>query len=224
MSKFFNTLIYYPLLNILVLFYAWLGDFGLAVIALTILIKVILYPVGLNAIRSQKKLTAIQPRVKAIQEKYKEDKEKQMQEMMAIYKEAKISPFSGLLPMIIQLPILISLYRLFYNGITDKSIEVLYPFIANPGQINYSFMGIVDLKSVCSVTTIGIIFAIVAGLLQYYQMKMMMVKNNQQGKGMLYFFPIFTVIILWRMPVAVALYWLTTTIFAIIQQKIALKQ
>ena len=93
----FDALIYQPLFNVLILFYHWLGDFGFAVIALTVAIRVLLYPLAAKAIRVQKATARIQPQMKDIQKKYKDDKEKQALEMMALWRENKINPLSGFL-------------------------------------------------------------------------------------------------------------------------------
>ena len=103
----FNTILYRPLFNFLVLLYKHIPghDFGLAIIILTVSIILLLYPLGTRAIKSQKDLSEIQPQVKEIQEKYKDNKEEQMREIMGLYKKAKVSPFSGFLLLLIQLPI-----------------------------------------------------------------------------------------------------------------------
>jgi len=96
----FNTILYRPLLNFLVLLYKYVPghDFGIAIILLTVIVKLLLYPLGSKAIKSQKNLAEIQPKIKEIQEKYKDDKEKQTRALMEFYKEAKVNPFSGCLP------------------------------------------------------------------------------------------------------------------------------
>ena len=116
----FNTFLYRPLFNVLILFYQYVPghDFGLAVIILTILIKLIFYPLGIKAIKSQKELSGLQPKIKEIQEKYKDNKEQQTKEVMALYKKERINPFSGCLPLLIQLPVLLALYRVFWRGLT----------------------------------------------------------------------------------------------------------
>ncbi|MFH1575753.1 MAG: YidC/Oxa1 family membrane protein insertase [Candidatus Nealsonbacteria bacterium] len=227
----FNTVLYQPLFNALILIYLYLPghDFGVAIIVLTILIKLIFYPLGVQAIRSQKALAQLQPKMKEIQEKFKNDKEQQSREMMELYKREKINPFSGCLPLIIQLPILIGLYRVFWNGFGETQLNFLYSFVPNPGQINTMFLGMMDLSQA------SIVLAILTGIAQFFQSKMMMTTQQKKSTGptgmsqmmqkqMLYLFPIFTVFILWRLPAAVALYWITTTLFTIGQQYIILKK
>ena len=226
----FNAVLYQPLFNALILIYLYLPghDFGIAVIVLTILIKLVLYPLGVQAIRSQKSMAQLQPKMKEIQEKFKDDKEQQSKAMMEFYKKEKINPLSGCLPLLIQLPILIGLYQVFWKGFGETQLKFLYSFVPNPGQIDTTFLGMMDLAQA------SIVLAVLTGIAQFFQSKMMVTKQKSSGgradfsgmmqKQMLYFFPIFTVFILWRLPAAVALYWLTTTLFTIVQQYIILKK
>jgi YidC/Oxa1 family membrane protein insertase len=228
----FNLILYQPLFNALVLLYQYLPghDFGVAVVVLTILIKVAFYPLGTIAIRSQKNLSDLQPKLKEIQQKYKDDKERQAKETMALYQREKINPFSGCLPLLIQLPILLALYSLFWKGLQPEQITFLYSFVANPGLIDPSFLGVIDLSKP------NVMLALLAGISQFVQSKMTLPKNqasksagtsqfgDMMQKQMLYFFPGFTVLILWNLPSAIGLYWLTSTVFSIIQQYLVFKK
>lgn len=227
----FNTILYRPLFNLLVLLYKYLPghDFGVAVIVLTILIKFLFYPLGTKAIKSQKALSELQPKIKEIQEKYKDNKEKQAKEIMALYRREKISPFSGCLPLLIQLPVLIALYRVFWRGLQPEQVTFLYSFVSSPGSINPIFFGIVDLAKP------NLVLAVLAGIFQFLQTKMSVPKtktdkgektgfSGQMQKQMQYFMPIFMVLILFRLPSAIGLYWLTTTLFTIAQQYFLLKK
>lgn len=228
----FNIILYQPLFNALVLLYEYLPghDFGVAVIILTILIKLLFYPLGAQAIRSQKALSELQPKIKEIQEKYKTDREKQGKAMMELYQKEKINPFSGCLPLLIQLPILIALYQVFWRGFQPEQMTYLYSFVPQPGLINPTFFGIVNLAQP------SFLLAIFAGIAQFIQTKMLTPKtpkskskdktsqfSNMMQKQMLYFFPIFTAFILLKMPSAIGLYWIVTTIFSIIQQYFIIK-
>jgi YidC/Oxa1 family membrane protein insertase len=231
----FNIILYQPLFNALVLLYLYLPgqDFGVAVIVLTILIKLILYPLGAKGIRAQKSLQELQPKIKEMQEKFKNDKEKQAKAMMEFYKKEKINPLSGCLPLLIQLPILIGLFRVFWRGFEPEQFQFLYSFLPYPGQIDTTFLGIINLAEA------SVILAIITGIFQFIQTKMLSPSTSsgqatkQKGppdfssmmqKQMLYFFPIFTVFILWRLPSAIALYWLVTTLFTIGQQYVTLRK
>jgi YidC/Oxa1 family membrane protein insertase len=226
----FNTILYQPLLNILVLLYLYLPghDFGIAVIVLTLLIKIILYPLGVQAIKSQKVLSEIQPKIREVQQKYKEDREKQTKAIMEIYQKAKINPLSGCLPLLIQLPILIALFRLFWKGFSPEQMNFLYSFVPHPGQINPYFLGMINLAAPSK------ILAFLTGTLQFFQTKMTLPKekitkkekadfSQMFQKQMLYFLPIFTVLILWQLPSAISLYWIVSTLFSIGQQYLIFK-
>lgn len=227
----FNIALYQPLFNVLIWTYNNLPfrDFGLAVIVLTLAIKFLFYPLGTKSIKSQKAMQDLQPRIKAIQERFKQDKARQAKETMDLYKSAGVNPFSGCLPLLIQLPILIALYRVFWKGIGPDAVgNYLYPFIAAPESINYAFLGLIDLSKPFWP------LAIVTGFFQYLQTRFSSADKQQtKDKGdfsnilqnqMLYFFPMFTVLILLRLPSALALYWLTTTIFTIFQQRVIYKR
>ena len=228
LGNLFNLILYQPLFNALIFLYEYLPgrDFGIAVIVLTVLIKVLFYPLGTKAIKSQKALQELQPKIKEIQEKYKKDRQAQAKATMELYRESKISPFSGFLPILIQLPILIALYQVFWKGLRPEGLSHLYSFLPNPGQIDPTFFGIINLAGP------SIILAFLAGIFQFFQTKMTMPRqksvsssknpgpdfSQMMQKQMLYFFPIFTVFILWKLPSAIALYWIVTSVFTIIQQ------
>lgn len=227
----FDLVLYKPLFNFLVLLYNYIPghDFGLAVIILTLIIRLVLYPSSLKSIRTQKALNEIQPKIQEIQKKHKDDKEKQVKETMALYKQAKINPVGGLLSAFIQLPLLIALYRVFWRGFQPEELTNLYGFIANNGPINTMFLGLIDLSKP------NVILAVLAGILQFVQTKSMLSKNKGASdkasgfaktmqKQMVYFFPVLTVIILLRLPSALGLYWVIGSLFLIAEQRIILKK
>jgi len=232
--NFFYIILYQPLFNFLVLLYNYVPghDFGIAIIFLTLIIRIILYPISVKAVNSQKSLQKLQPQIQELQKKYKNDREKQAKETLALYKNEKINPFSGLLLAFIQLPILIALYRVFWSGLNPKELAILYSFVSNPVQINPLFLHIVDLSKP------NIVFAILAGLTQYFQTKMLTPKSDPKTSGqnkeadfsrimqkqMLYFLPVFTVIILLSLPSALGLYWTISGLFSIIQQYLIFKK
>ena len=111
----FNQILFFPLFNALILIYNYLPikDMGMAIIILTILIRFILYPLSKKSIQSQKAISKIQPEVKKIQKKYKDNKEEQAKQLMLLYRKSGVNPAAGCLPILIQLPVLIALYRVF---------------------------------------------------------------------------------------------------------------
>ncbi len=226
-SLFFNEILYRPLFNGLIFLYNFLPwhDFGLAIILLTLLIRLILYPLNQKSIKSQAVLNKLQPEIKAIQQKYKDDKIRQSQEIMALYKEKKINPASGCLPILIQFPILLALYQVFLTGLKPSRLDNLYSFISRPEAINPVFLKLIDLSQA------NIILAILAGFLTFVQSKMMVQKSSSSdgdfsavfNKQMVYFMPLMTVFIAWRLPAGLALYWVATTLFGIVQQYLVLR-
>jgi YidC/Oxa1 family membrane protein insertase len=241
MMALFDALVYYPLYNLLVFIYNLIPDFGIAIILITIIIKLFLVPLSRKQIESQKKMQELQPKIKEIQQKYKNDKEKQSRAMIELYKESKANPFSGCLPMIVQLVFLIAIYRVLFN-ISQAGLIVngsdLYAFIPNPGQINKMFIGIIDLSSAIDFSNIGllslphILLVILAAVAQFFQTKMMMAKQPVKKAGtepdfseimmkqMLFLGPALTLFIGIKFPAGLALYWLVSTVFMIVQQKV----
>lgn len=229
-SLFFQEVLCRPLFNLLILLYNIIPghDFGLAIILSTIIIKILLIPSSRSAIRSQKDLTELQPKIKEIQEKYKSDKEKQGLALMELYKAHKINPFGGFLTLLVQIPILIALYRVFWTGLDPDKLNGLYSFIRHPGVINPFFLGIIDLSKASP------ILAVLAGISQFIQTRMMTPKLKKidhkadtmslVNQQMLYMMPFLTIIIVWKLPGGLPLYWTVITLFSIIQQYFVLKK
>lgn len=169
----FNTFVHDPIYNLLVYFYNTLAfqDFGIAIILVTILIKFVFIPLSRKQIESQKQLQEFQPKIKAIQQKYKDDKERQTKELMAFYKENKINPLGGCLPLVVQLVFLFALYRILF-GISKGGFtvdpSVLYSFVHNPGTINDFFLGTLNL----GIPSIPL--AVITAAAQYWQTKTLM--------------------------------------------------
>ena len=212
------------MLNFLILVYIYTNNFGVAVIGLTLLIRLLTNPLNKKALESQKAMAEIQPRLKEIQNRYKDNPEKQAQEMMALYREKKFNPFSGIFLLFIQIPIIWALFYVFRNGINIDA-SLMYSFISFPQSINPYFLGI-DLSKP------NILLAVITAIAQFIQAKTGMppeVKGaendktaqmtNMMQKQMIVFIPIITLVVLWNLPAALGLYWLITTIFTIFQQR-----
>lgn len=230
LGEAFNLILYKPFLNALILIYNFLGkDIGIAVVLLTLLIKLILFPVSAKTIRSQKKAAELQEKIKEIQRNCGKDKEKQNRAIMELYQKEKINPFSGCLPLFLQLPILIALYKVFLTGLDLKILSVsLYSFVSLPESVNYHFLGAINLA------TPNIIIAFLSGFLQYVQAKLSISfispsagkKENfstAMQKQMTFLFPVFTVFIVWKMGALIGVYWIISTLFSIIENFIIKK-
>ncbi len=234
MSDIFLTVAYQPVLNLLVFLYNIVPghDLGIAIILLTIIIKLILLPLSRQSIKSQKSLQDLQPKIDEIKKKYANKKEEMGREMMALYKENKVNPFSSCLPLLIQLPFLFAVFRVFRNGFANGSLDLVYSFITKPEAINTMSLGFIDLSAR------NIPIAVLAGVAQYWQTKMMMSKKAEvkspgakdenmmamMNKQMMYFMPILTVFIGMSFPGGLALYWLVTTVLTGVQQVYIFKQ
>jgi len=227
----FNIVLYQPLFNALVLIYNYFPghDFGIAIIILTLVVRLILYPSSVKAIKTQKALNELQPQIQELQKKYKDDKEKQVKETLALYKQAKVNPFGGLLPTLIQLPLLIALYTVFWKGFNSAELVNLYSFVVNPVNINTMFLGLIDLSKP------NIILAVLAGAFQFIQTKTAIPQTTKKGskgsdftvamqKQMVYIFPALTIFILMGLPSALGLYWATGSLFLVIEQYFIFKK
>ena len=223
MGRFFHLILNQPLLNLLILFYNYIPgrDMGIAIIALTVLIRLVLYPSFSKSLRAQKQMQQLQPKLEEIRAKHKDDKEAQSRAIMEFYKANKVNPFGSCLPLVLQLIILIPLYQVFLSGLKGGVGGELYKFVADPGQINTMFLGLIDL------TKANYVFAVIAGLSQFFQSKLMMPKNKTASADktaaimnmqFTYVMPAVTVLVALQLPAGLSLYWIVTTLFAIAQQ------
>jgi YidC/Oxa1 family membrane protein insertase len=229
----FNTIFYRPLFNILILIYQYFSfhDLGITIILFTILIRVLFSPLTYKSIKAQKTFQELQPKIKEIQKKFKDDQQKQAQEIMKLYKEANFNPFSGCLPLLIQLPILIALYQILQRGLVPGEMANLYFFVSNPGKIEPTFLGIINLERAYFE------LALLAGFLQLLQVKFTTPKPSKLSisdkmekfsaifqKQSLFIFPLLTFLVLVKLPSAIGLYWIVSTLFTITQQYFIFKK
>jgi len=222
-----NTIFYEPLYNALVVIVSFSPGFSLAiaVILLTILVKLVLSPLSYKTFMGQMKQKELQPLIQEIKKKYK-DQTEQSKAIFALYKEHKTNPFSGCLTLILQFPIIIGLYQVFLKGV-EASQEKIYPFVSLPEQVNYFFFGI-DLHEK------SIILAILAGVFQFVQMYFSPTMRQSQDSGLVqtdqermaaslqknmkYMMPIMVGFFAAVVPAAVALYWVVNNLFMIGQE------
>lgn len=229
MTNLYHTFVFEPLYNGLI----WLIDAlpfldaGLIVILFTVLVRVILFPLSKKAARTQIVMKALEPELNALKEKHKDDKQGQAVAIMGFYKKNGINPFSSILLLIVQLPIIFALYRIFYTtGLSSVSADILYSFVAVPAHINTLFLGLVDIAQKSAV------LAVVAAVSQFLQIHFSAPKAPaKSAKGgfqddfarsmhvqMKYVFPIFILFIGYHATGALALYWTTSNLFMIAQE------
>lgn len=234
MQAFFQAILYQPIFNAFVGLYNLIPDVGVVVLIITVIIKVVLYPLTSSSIKSQKALTDLQPKMEALKKEYKGDQQKIAQETMKLYKENKVNPLSSCLPLLIQLPILIALYYVLRMALSDApNYSLLYPFVSQPEMIKTLSLGFIELGKVSPV------LAVLAGGAQFWQAKMMSTKRppkvageggkdegmaSMMNKQMLYMMPVLTVVIGFQLPGGLTLYWFLSTLFMALQQLVVFKK
>ena len=230
MFEFFETVFYQPIFNVLVFLYNILGDLGVTIIVITILIKIILYPFSHKTLKAQRALQQLQPKLQELQKKFKNNKEQLAKATMELYKKEKVNPFSSCLPLLIQLPFLFAVFRVFRDGFKAESLDLVYPFIMRPETIDPTFFGLMDLSQP------AIFIAVLAGLAQFWQTRMLTHTRQPKVKGsedesmasmmnkqVMYVMPLVTVFIGAKLPGGLSLYWLVFTLLTVAQQYIVFK-
>ncbi|MEK7572738.1 MAG: YidC/Oxa1 family membrane protein insertase [Patescibacteria group bacterium] len=234
LGNIWDIVLYNPLLNALAFLVSIVpgGDVGVAVIALTLFVKVVLFPLSQRSIESQAKMNLLTPELKKIKDNGA-NKEEQAKQTFELYKKHKTNPFSGCLLVLIQIPIIFALYYVFLKGINFDGGN-LYSFVHIPEKINMNFLGLVDISGK------GLwFFAVLAGISQYFQAYFMPkpATSNAVNKSsfqenfsrsmqtqMKYVFPFVVAFIAYSVSGAIALYWITSNVFAIGQQIYAKKK
>lgn len=235
MHYLYTTFIYQPLYNGLI----FLGDLlpffdaGVLIVIFTIIVKLILFPLSKKAVRTQATMKLIEPELKVIKEKFKNDKQAQALETMKLYKERQINPFSSIFLLLIQLPIIFALYQVFSSsGFSSVNAEMLYSFVKIPENISTMFLGLIDVSQKSAV------LAVLAAISQYFQIKFSMPsipKKSETGSfqedfarnmhvQMKYVFPVMILFISYHVAAALAIYWVTSNLFMIGQELYIRKQ
>lgn len=227
MGDLWNAILYQPLLTALIWLYNILfHNFGLAVIALTVVIRAVLVPITIPALKSAKKMMELKPHLDALKEKHGNDKQRLQQEQLRLYKEHGFNPLAGCLPYLVQFLVLIALYQVFINFLNNGQVNGL--------TINKVFLGI-DLSK----PDRTFILPLLAGATQLILSLMMMPSVSRQSldngqktkdqsskedmqesmqKQMLFLMPAMTVFFGFSLPSGLALYWVVTTVFSVVQQ------
>lgn len=222
----FATFFYQPLSNALIFLISVMpgSSVGLAIIALTVGVRGVLLPFSHKSVVAQAKMRKLAPHMEKLKEKHKDDKQEQARKMMELYREHGVNPFSGLLLLIVQIPIIFALYFVFFKGLPNLSGEYLYSFVHLPETINMVFLGIVLSKK-------SVLLALLAAATQYYQIKLSVPPLPPAEKGaapsfkndfarsfnlqMRYMLPLIVFGISYSISAAIALYWTTSNLFSI---------
>jgi YidC/Oxa1 family membrane protein insertase len=200
----------------------------MAVIILTAIVKLILFPISQKSIKTQVKMKDLEPELAKIKENYKDKREEQALKTMALYKERGINPFASILLLFIQIPIILGLYLVFVNGgLPNIDMAHIYSFVPIPTDIDMNFLGLIDMSKK------SLILAILAGISQYFQALVMPVpQRKKEGSApsfqddfarsmsmqMKYVFPVMIFFFAWSISGVIALYWTVSNLFTIGQE------
>lgn len=233
MQTIWNLFFYQPIYNALVFTInnITFGDVAFAIIIITIVVKVILSPLTYRSTKNQIIMKKMEPEIKKIKEDYP-NKEEQAKKTFELYKKYGTNPFSGCLVVLLQLPIIFALYYVFYKGLNINA-ENLYSFVSMPTHLNTNFLGLVDIHGK------SLFLAILAGVTQFIQgyfssslntKKIEVVNEIPKEKSfqeelsgsmqtnIKYVLPFFIAFIAYKISGAVALYWVVSNIFMIVQE------
>jgi YidC/Oxa1 family membrane protein insertase len=240
-----NTLLVHPIMNVTLLAYSIVRDFGLAVIFVTIAIRLGLYPLYVTQIRSQRAMQEVAPAMEELKKKYGKDRKRFSEEQMKLYKERGVNPAAGCLPLVLQMPLLIALYNSLLQlgcglgpppgnlcpGLSHDMVESFrYLLISNPippdGALDTTAHWLPWISRGLQHPDPFFILPVMAGLVQLVASVMAMpAKQVQSGdtaqrmtQSMAYTFPLMTVVIGAQFPAGLTLYWIATTLFQIVQQ------
>ena len=237
LGYFFNIIFTFPIFNVLMVLYRIIGDFGLSIIVLTLIVKLILFPLTLKQLKSMKATQALQPQMAEIRKKYAKDQMAQSRAMQELYKEYGISPLAGsCLPLLVQMPVLFGLfYALSAVLRSAKTVgdinKLLYPFI--PAFTHFPNINLTWFTFISPAWQISLgapdpthILPVLAAIATFIQVRMSQPKTmanakdamSQQMKIMQYISPIMVLIFGWNYAAGLALYWTVSSIFAMFQQ------
>ena len=242
MSAFFHEVFYRPIFNALIALYHYLPvhDLGLAIIVVTIATLVVLFWPSLVQIKSSQALQELQPKLKALQTKYKDNREVLAKQTMQLYKEHKFNPLSSCLPLLIQLPFFFALYRVFISGLSVNPTTHLL----NPSQLPNLYGHLRDIYTTAALSPISfgflnltakhnVILALIVGATQYFLTKLLAPKKGAPNipsakderttssilQQMNYFTPISFAVISYILPAGLSLYYITWNVFQILQRQ-----
>ena len=195
--------------HVLRIIFELVQNYGLSIILFTIVVKVLLLPLTIKQTKSTKAIQDIQPKILEIQTKYKDKPEKQQQEIMKIYTEAKINPLAVCLPLLIQMPILIALFSVLREPVT-------YGVFVDQAQFATAAKGFLWIKDL---TTPDVILAVLSGATTFLMQTLMMPKDQQQGSMKMMTYVMSAMMLFWgfSFPAGLTLYWTIGNVFAIAQ-------
>lgn len=233
-SFIWHTFFFDPIYNALVFFIDVIpgGDVGLAIILTVLLVKTILLPLSIKAAKTQRIVREIEPKLKELKEKHKDDRQQQAQAMMEVYRDAGMNPLASVALVFLQIPIVIALYLAVSRGggvlLPDINIDILYSFITAPLEVTMYFLNWID------ITERSLLLALGAGITQYIYVHLTMPKlpPREEGKAsdlkeefmrnmqaqMRYVMPVLIVFVAYSISAAIALYFMVSNVVSIGQE------
>ncbi len=233
-SYIWHTFFFDPVYNGLVFFIdiAPRGDVGLAIIATVIVVKTILLPLSIKAVKTQKVMREIDPKLKEIKTKHKDDRQAQAQAMMEVYKESEINPFASVVLALIQIPVIIALYFAVATGggiqLPSINVDLLYSFVPSPELVNMNFLELVNIQDR------SLLLAVLAGITQFLHINMTLPKLPERKPDeaptmkddfmrsmqlqMRYVMPVIIAVVAYVISAAIALYFLVSNLVTIAQE------
>jgi YidC/Oxa1 family membrane protein insertase len=196
--------------------YSVIPNYGIAIIILTIFIKLVLWPLGSKSYKSMSEMKKIQPLMKEIREKYKNDKKKMNEEVMSLYRTYKINPLGGCLPMVVQLPVFFALYRMLYQAIELRHAPFLLWIddLSAPDRLLHFGFSIPFMEPPYGIPVLTIIM----GATMLLQQKMSPPMGDPTQAKMMMFMPLIFTVIFINFSSGLVLYWLVNNVLSISQQ------
>ncbi len=199
--------------------YGYIPNFGVAIIIMTLMVKLVTFPLNNKQIKSAKKMQLLQPEMKKIQNKYKDDKEKQNRAVQEFMKENNMNPLAGCLPLLVQFPVLIGVFRLLREPDQFLNMDVINPYLFQQAEIiNLLVVPNIGFDNFLSQISIYYIFPLIAGATTYLYSQMSMPADSSQ-KMLMYMMPVMITVFSFSFPVGLVIYWIMNNVFSIGQHK-----
>lgn len=234
----FHTLLINPFYNVFIFLIGVMpgGDVGLAIIAVTVLIRIVFYPLFASNIRTQMGMQALQGELDEINTKYKDDAQKRGELTMELFRQHKVRPISAFLSLLVQLPVFIALYYAFFReGLNPIATNLLYSFVHAPSIVNTNFFGLVNLLAVHNIP-----ISVLVAVLQYAVVRFSFTRMGSQKSGakrsdkertqdlqrqmMLYFLPTLMGVVSYSVPAAVGIYFIAGSVISLAQEWLIQRQ
>ena len=220
-----------PLFKLIDLIYKWVGNFGVAILIVTVLVKTVFYPLANRSYLSMAKMKAAQPEMTAIRERFPDDKQKQQQELMELYRREKINPIAGCLPVVVQIPVFFALYKVIFITLEMRHA----PFfgwihdLSAPDPTNlFNLFGLLPfdpthLPMIGHFLAIGI-WPLIMGVSMFVQMKMNPEPTDPVQKQMFTWMPVLFTFMLGTFPAGLVIYWTWNNTLSVTQQYFIMKR